>query len=246
MSRHSELFDRVISENRYSGRAASVETQPERRNPVLPIQKRLRSEIEKIVNRIHRGGPAACKVLVFTAFEPESGCSWVCAHSGDLLAAGTDASVCLVDANLRTPAVHTYFGIRNSTGLSDLIADPTLHTRSVASKLARSGLWTLTSGAVAEDTSYLVSSDRMRDRIAELRGSFDFVLIDAPAVAICNDAFALGQSADGVILVLRAGSTRRHVARRLTQELAASGVKVLGAILNDYHPAIPTLAEKWL
>jgi Mrp family chromosome partitioning ATPase len=86
----------------------------------------------------------------------------------------------------------------------------------------------------------------MRDRIAELRSSFEFVLIDAPAVGLCNDALALGQSSDGMVLILRAGSTRRDAARRLTTELCVSGVKLIGAILNDYTSPIPEAVEKWL
>jgi Mrp family chromosome partitioning ATPase len=86
----------------------------------------------------------------------------------------------------------------------------------------------------------------MRDRIAEIRSAFEYVLIDAPPVGHCNDALALGQLADGVLLVVRAGSTRRDSARRLTGELAASGVKLIGAVLNDYASPIPEAIERWL
>jgi Mrp family chromosome partitioning ATPase len=249
MSRHSDLFDRLVRETAgYPDTTVSAEMPVDRRAPALRIEGRLRSEIEKVVNRIQRGpDPGVSKVVVFTAFEPRSGCSWVCAHTGDLLAASSDASVCLVDANLRTPTLHTRMGVPNHNGLADLIGDPTLHIRSLAAKAPGNGLWMLTSGSVAaRDTSSLVHSERTRDRIAELRSSFEFVVIDAPAVSVCNDALALGQWADGVVLVLRAGSTRRHLARRLTEELVASGVKVLGAILNDYDPSISKIAEKWL
>jgi succinoglycan biosynthesis transport protein ExoP len=248
MSRHSELFDRAIRENGLAGKTISVEMHAESRSPMFKTEGRLRAEIEKVVNRIQRGcGPVAPKVVVFTAFEPASGCSWICAHSGDLLAASTDASVCLVDANLRTPTLHKRLGILNHNGFTDLIADPTLRIRSLASKLPHNGLWMLTSGSVPDDAkSCLAQSDRIRDRMAELRSCFDFVVIDAPAITVCNDALALGQAADAVVLVLRAGSTRRHLARRLTEELVASGVKVLGAILNDYNSCLPKAAEKWL
>ncbi len=248
MSKYSEWFDRAGRENGLPGRPAAVHVHTGPRRPILPIQGRSRTEIEKVANRLYRASnPAASNVVVFTALEPASGCSWVCAHSGDLLAASTDASVCLVDANLRSPALHAHLGVPNNNGLADLISDPTLKVSNVVSKLPGSDLWLLTAGSVsAEEAECLVQSDRMRDRIAELRSSFEFVLIDAPAVSLCNDALALGQSADGMLLVLRAGSTRRDSASRLTGELAASGVKLFGAILNDYASPIPEAIEKWL
>jgi succinoglycan biosynthesis transport protein ExoP len=248
MSKYSEWFDHVAQKNGLPGEPASVSVHIGPRRPMLPIQGRSRTEIEKVVNRLYRGSsPGTSNVVVFTALEPVSGCSWVCAHSGDLLAASTDASVCLVDANLRTPALHDHLGIANHHGLADLISDPTLKISSVASKMPGRDLWVLTSGSASdEETECLVQSDRMRERITELRSSFEFVLIDAPAVALCNDALALGQSGDGMVLILRAHSTRRDSARRLTAELCASGVKLIGAILNDYTSPIPEAVEKWL
>jgi Mrp family chromosome partitioning ATPase len=248
MSRYSEWFDRGGPQVEFAASPASVDLHTGPRRPILPIQGRSRTEIEKVANRLYRGSkPATSNVVVFTALEPASGCSWVCAHSGDLLAASTDASVCLVDANLRTPTLHEQMGVPNQSGLADLITDPTRKISSVVSKLPGSELWLLTAGsASSEETECLLQSDRMRDRIAELRSSFEFVLIDAPAVSLCNDALALGQSADGMLLVLRAGSTRRDSAYRLTGELCASGVKLIGAILNDYASPIPEAIEKWL
>jgi Mrp family chromosome partitioning ATPase len=137
-------------------------------------------------------------------------------------------------------------GVLNSVGLTDLLGDSTLNVKDVASKLSGSELWLLTSGASPiKEKECLVHSYRMRDRIAELRSCFDYVLIDAPAMSVCNDALALGQWADGVTLVLRAGSTRRDFALSVKAELSASGVNVLGAILNDYASPIPKAIEKW-
>ncbi len=248
MSRYSEWYDRAAQDGGLPGTAASVDVQTGPRRPVLPIQGRSRTEIEKVANRLYRGSnPATSKTVVFTALEPASGCSWVCAHSADLLAASTNASVCLVDANLRTPTLHAQMGVSNHSGLADLLRDPTLKISSVVSKLPGSELRLLTGGsASSEEAECLVQSDRMRDRLTELRSAFEFVLIDAPAVNLCNDALALGQSSDGVLLVLRAGSTRRDSACRLTAELCASGVKLIGAVLNDYASPIPVAIEKWL
>ena len=64
--------------------------------PVLPIDQASRSEVEKLVNRLFLLPSSPPNVVVFTALEPRSGCSRVCAHAADLFASKVNASVCLV------------------------------------------------------------------------------------------------------------------------------------------------------
>ena len=54
--------------------------------------------------------------------------------------------------------------------------------------------------------------DQVRTWIRDLRGEFAYVLISAPPVGLYGDAALLGQTADGVVLVLEANSTRRVAA----------------------------------
>jgi Mrp family chromosome partitioning ATPase len=79
----------------------------------------------------------------------------------------------------------------------------------------------------------------MRQRLTELRAAFDYVLIDATPLSICNDAIALGGLSDGVVLVLKANSSRRETARQALQELRAANVPIFGAVLNQRTFPIP-------
>jgi polysaccharide biosynthesis transport protein len=74
-------------------------------------------------------------------------------------------------------------------------------------------MWLLSSGPIAADAANLLTSERMAARSADLRKAFDFVLVDAPALARYRDATALGKLSDGVVLVIEAGSTQRRAAR---------------------------------
>jgi len=65
------------------------------------------------------------------------------------------------------------------------------------------------------------------------------VLIDAPPLSEYSDAVGLGQLADGLLLVLEANSTRRETALRITEDLSAAHVRVLGAVLNKRTFPIP-------
>ncbi len=68
----------------------------------------------------------------------------------------------------------------------------------------------------------LLTSDRMRTRISELRSQFNYVLMDVASFNACNHAMVFGGLADGVVLVLKANSTRRDATRETMQQLQAS------------------------
>jgi len=80
----------------------------------------------------------------------------------------------------------------------------------------------------------------MQMRLTELRQEFDHVLIDIPPVNLFAEGATLGRMSDGVILVLKAHSSRREVAQKVVQELKAAKVQLLGAILNGRRFPIPT------
>ena len=248
MSRHSQAFDRVACENKFATAPISMQVHSRHRGPIFERSGGLRSEIEKVVNRVYRGSRETTRrAVVFASIEPGNGCSWICAHTADLLSTTCDGSVCLVDANLRSPSLHDYMGVSVSRGLADLVSDRALDLKDVVSQIDGTQLWVLPAGHTLGSTDdCLAQSDKMRDRINEIRRRFDYVLIDVPAVSICNDAAAIGQASDGVILVVRAGSARRDVVRRITGELASSGTRLLGAILNDYTSPLPRSFERWL
>src|SRR5205814_8028620 len=65
-----------------------------------------REETLKLVQSVFlMGGDEAPRAVVFAGIDPGNGCSSICAHAADLLANQRIGSVCVVDANLRTPAL---------------------------------------------------------------------------------------------------------------------------------------------
>jgi Mrp family chromosome partitioning ATPase len=155
-----------------------------------------------------------------------------------LLASQVTGSVCLVDANLQSPTLHEQFGVANHHGLSDSLRQSG-SIRGYISQLSRRNLALVSCGSDARDAQGMVTSDRMRMRLSELRSEFDYVLIDCPSVSVSNEAISLGSAADGVVLVLKANATRKDRARGAVRDLQAAKVKVLGAVLNQRTFPIP-------
>jgi succinoglycan biosynthesis transport protein ExoP len=198
-----------------------------------------REEIVKLVQATFlTPGPAAPRVVAFSGVERGDGCSWVVSRVAETMATSIQGTVCLVDANLRSPGLHDRFGVEANPGLADSVREAGPVT-SFVRQIEGEGLWLMAAGAVAGDPHLLLKSQRLQTRMAELRAEFDYVLIDLPPVNLYADALTLGQLADGVILVLGANSTRREAARKAKETFAASGLKLLGAVLNKRTFPIP-------
>ena len=211
--------------------------------PSLEMSGAIRDEIAKLVQNLFllAQGP---RRVVFSGTESGSGCSWMCAHAAEVLAAQARGSVCIVDCNLRSPGLHQQFGSENHHGLSDALTGSG-PIREYVHRLSRN-LWLLSCGSAAEAGRTMLGSERMRSRLAELRSAFDYILIDAAPLNVCNDAIVLGGLSDGVVLMLKANSSRRETARKAMQELQTANVRVLGAVLNRRTFPIPEALYKRL
>jgi Mrp family chromosome partitioning ATPase len=53
------------------------------------------------------------------------------------------------------------------------------------------------------------------------------------------DGVTIARLADGIVLVLEANATRREAASKVTENLRAAQVKILGAVLNKRTYPIP-------
>jgi Mrp family chromosome partitioning ATPase len=150
-----------------------------------------------------------------------------------------------VEGNFRTPSLPGLFGVDNHHGLADSLRQEGA-IRGFAKQAGRDNVWLLSTGSLGRDDVNLLNCDRMKERIAELRSAFDYVLIDAPPLNSYADAMVFGRLADGVVLVLEANATRREAALRVAESLRSAKISVLGAVLNKRTFPIPSALYKRL
>jgi protein-tyrosine kinase len=206
--------------------------------PPLEIDGMAREEITKLAHRVFLlAGPEAPRRVVFTGTESGNGSTWMCAHVGEILASQIARTVCVVDCNLRRPTLHDQFKVENHNGLSDALrGDGPLHQYT---RQMRRNLWMVSCGADCETAVGLLTSDRMRKRLAELSNEFDYLLLDVASLNNSNHGIVLGSLTDGVVIVLKAHTTRRDSSREAIQSLQTANVRVLGAVLNQRTFPIP-------
>jgi polysaccharide biosynthesis transport protein len=180
----------------------------------------------------------APRLVVFAGVEHGNGCTHTAVSVAETLAANGGRSICMVDANFRSPALAGMFGVNNDRGLSDALSRDGL-IRSFVEPVRNDSLWLLSTGSLAAESPNLLSSERLIARCLELREEFDIVLVDAPPLAHYADAIALGRLSDGVVLVIEAESTRKDSAIAAVENLRSSEVRILGAVLNKRVYPIP-------
>lgn len=154
----------------------------------------------------------------------------VAANLAIALAQAGDPTI-LIDADLRQPGLHRLFGVSGDIGASTFLREggdtPPLVTTSVP------GLRLLPAGLTPANPAELLASDRFRALLAWAREAAAFVIIDAPPVTAVADALALAAIADGTLLIVRAGHTRRPAAQRAKDQLERVGAHLLGVVLTD-------------
>jgi protein-tyrosine kinase len=195
-------------------------------------------ELTKLVSRVFVSGSESPRQVMFTGTEPDAGGNRICARTAEVLASHLNGSVCVVDANLRNPGLHEQFGIENHFGLTEALQQGG-SIRKYSRSFAGGKLWLVSSGSAVDHWQTLLASRQMQTRLTELRQEFDYVLVDIPPVNLFAEGIMLGRMSDGLILVLKAHSSRREVAQKVVKELKAANVRVLGAILNERRFPIP-------
>jgi capsular exopolysaccharide synthesis family protein len=138
--------------------------------------------------------------------------------------------VLLVDADMHHPLQHHVWNLANVAGLSDVIVGQAEFNTAV--KQAMPNLDILTSGATPPNPLALLDSKRMAALIEHFSANYDFVIFDAPPIALGADALTLGKITDGILLVARPGVVNSSSATAAKDSLLRSGQNVLGLVVN--------------
>ncbi|MFQ4136140.1 GumC family protein [Nodosilinea sp. PGN35] len=173
------------------------------------------------------------KTVVITSSVIGEGKSIVSANLA-MARAQTGQRVLLIDADMRCPRQHQIWQVVNDQGLSNLLVEP--QTTQGILKTPVEHLDVLTAGVLPPNPAVLLDSQRMVAVLEQLGQTYDFIVIDTPALNIGVDALALGQMADGVVLVTRPGTVDIDSAAVAKERLSQSRQPVLGQVINGILP----------
>lgn len=144
-------------------------------------------------------------------------------------------SVALIEADLRRPRLGKYLNYeKDREGLTDVLTGRVKIGDFESALIAwgEHGLRILPSGQIPPNPAELLNSETMTALISTLRQKFDYVVIDCPPLLPVTDAAVVASKADGVLLIIRTGSTKVTQFKGAVDSVTAVGSSVLGVVLN--------------
>jgi polysaccharide biosynthesis transport protein len=180
------------------------------------------------------------QVILVTSALPREGKTTAAVNLAVTLAQLGDRTL-LMDSDLRKPGIRRALNLTvgKESGLSSYLAGVSTLDEVTIPHPAISNLTALTTGPIPPSPADLLSSHRMREALIELRRRFKFIVIDSPPIMAATDAVILSALTDGVLLVVRSGSTPKEAFTRTRDLLSAVKCRLLGVVLNAVDSSAP-------
>jgi len=154
--------------------------------------------------------------------------------------------IVLIDADMRRGQLVNYLGAEPRPGLSEYLQGDATLEDILFSLEDIDHLSFIGSGAVPAKPVELLGSERMRELLTTLRSRYSFVLIDTPPVIPVTDAVVIGSYVEGVLMVIKAGSTQRGMVSRAIELLAQAHSNIIGHVLTGIEYFIPEYIYRYL
>ena len=175
------------------------------------------------------------KVLGVTSSIPGEGKTFCAVNIATELAM-SGRRVMLVETDLRRPTVASYFHLNPSPthGLASYLrGESTFDEACRPSGVPH--LDVLTCGLVPPNPTELLEGPRMAELLAQLRASYDYVVLDTPPVGFVAEYFVLVRFLDANIYVVRQNYTERSLVNQINELHQSQRIKQLYMVINDMH-----------
>ncbi len=169
--------------------------------------------------------------IMVTSATPGEGKSTIAAH---LAMANSDSGkkTLLVDGDLRRPSLHAKFGMSPREGLSNVLTGELSWHDVVLPVEGRPNLSLLPAGPGSHRVADLMGS-RIAILLDEFAKEYELVILDSPPLLGFSECLQMATDADGVLIISRAGETKRHAVAEVISVLSRIHANIVGVVLNQ-------------
>ncbi|MFS0555440.1 CpsD/CapB family tyrosine-protein kinase [Brevibacillus sp. 179-C9.3 HS] len=204
-------------------------------NPKSPIAEAYRTLRTNI-----RFSTPDLRTMIITSAQPGEGKTTTISNLA-IAFAQAGVNVLLIDGDMRKPTLHHVFRLQNELGLSSLL-NGQAELNEVIQPINVNRMDVITAGPIPEAPTELLSSERMRKFMYDVKFRYELILIDSPPLLPVADSQVLSSLVDGVLLVLRSGKVKVENAKKAKMLLDHVGARIIGAVLNDMKMSKSTSA----
>jgi capsular exopolysaccharide synthesis family protein len=137
-------------------------------------------------------------------------------------------SVILVDANLREPLSHHFFGLASTQGLTTALTRPEDEMLEALVPTEFENFRLLPRGPLPSNPAKLLNSAEMEILIERLKIEADVVLFNTPNVVAAADSLLLARLCDATLLVVQGGKAKPGSLRKAATLFAQAGLMLRG------------------
>lgn len=156
-------------------------------------------------------------------------------------AATNGKKVIVVDLDTRKPTQHKIFGVSKSIGFVNYITGQVDVDHMI--KHTSAGVDIITTGINIVNPTALITSQKAKELIKELRERYDYIFIDTPPVYSCTDILHIAPLADGVVYNVAVSETKKNLVKECIAQLKQANVNIIGIsctkypwhVKNDYY-----------
>ncbi|MBR6896678.1 MAG: polysaccharide biosynthesis tyrosine autokinase [Lachnospiraceae bacterium] len=204
---------------------------------VLPIVQEVNYDTNEAISTLRTNmllSGYGKKVFMFTSMVPNEGKSFITYQLSRNIAE-MKKKVVFLDCDIRNSVIRKKMGLKKKvSGVTEYLcgqaelADVVYGTDSETFDI-------IFTGATAPNPTDLFESERFEKLIQELRGLYDYVIIDTAPLGMVIDAAVIAKKSDGAIIVLEAGKDDYRNALHMKKQLEVTDVDIIGAVLNKIN-----------
>lgn len=171
------------------------------------------------------------RLFAVTSSVPSEGKSTVACNAAVALARA-GSRVLLVDADLRRGTQHKLFSVSNEPGLSAYLQGGTDTVDSMVSATDVDNLTLMPSGAPMQNPIPFLHAERFHALLRDLRGWYEYIIVDLPPVRSAADALVVAPLADAILLVAASSETRKDDVTYTKRMIRSVRSKLCGCVLT--------------
>lgn len=173
------------------------------------------------------------KVVAVTSAIAGEGKTLTCSTLAMDMASSGRKKVLLIDVDMRKSDLAAGLNVPQAPGLREFLMG-TVGSKDILRNSFMPGLYIIPAGNRTASPADLLSGEKFRAFLTEIRDHFDLVLLDTPPILPVADTLALREYVDGFVFMYRVGFTPYLMLKNAIEEVGEE--KVIGVVLNGVEP----------
>ncbi len=212
------------------------------KSPRLKEQKSYRKLCQGLISEIlmsqHRSGHTRGRSLGVIGVDVGAGASTLAVNLAVASSVDCHMRTVLVDADARMRSVSKMFGLNGAPGLVELVSGSASHDECLQ-KVNKPEIELIASSADSCDELLSNSAPEIVQALQAYLHDCDLLIVDLPAASQPDQAVALAQHLDCILVVIESEKTQAAAAERMLNRLAQSDTEIIGVVLTKTRSYLP-------